>query len=114
MSHRDIDTAFVVFHTLNPDFLQEILRIARHAKARGKTRISMRLIFEVFRFKRTLAIVGAGEYTVNNSFTPFYSRLVKQQDPELGQLFEIREARTKLGANMIQEASYEDDLFSMV
>jgi hypothetical protein len=111
MSHRDIDTAFVVFHVTNPDFLEEILKIARHAKARGKTRISMRLIFEVIRFRRTLAIQGPGEYLVNNSFTSYYARLVKQQDPELGQLFETREAKTKVGG-MIQEADDYNDLYS--
>lgn len=111
MSTEATMRAFARFHNENPDFFEEILRLARQAKAQGKSRISMRLIFEVIRFRRTLAIQGDGEFVVNNSFTAPFARMVRAQDPELGKLFEIREQRSRSDGNMIQIEDEYNDLY---
>jgi len=88
-----LDQQFQKFHQQNPDFYQELISLAKKARDSGKTRVSMRMLFEVIRYRRTLLIKGAGEYEINNSYTPYYSRLIKQQEPDLAHLFETRGSR---------------------
>jgi hypothetical protein len=111
---EDIEIKFQEFHKSNPDIYAEIVRIARRAKQNGKSKLSMRGVWEFIRFERTLRIVGDGIYELNNNFTPHYARLVREQEPDLASLFEIRVRSGGGGRNMIRKAYYDDDLFSMV
>lgn len=88
-----LEDSFTRFYMQNPDLYEEILRIARLAKANGKKRLSMRGVFEFIRFDRSLKIQGAGQYELNNSYTPLYARLVREQEPDLADLFETRGSR---------------------
>jgi hypothetical protein len=89
-AHTKLDEEFRAFHAANPDVYTELVRLARKAKAKGKTRLSMRMLWEALRYNLTLAIEGDGEYRLNNNHVARYARLVVEQEPDLAGLFELR------------------------
>jgi hypothetical protein len=92
-AHRpdaEIDAAFAAFHRENPDVYDELVRLARTAKERGRSRMSMRMLWEVLRYQRTLQIKGDGEYRLNNNYTSRYARLIMDREPDLEGMFELR------------------------
>lgn len=84
---------FESFHELNPHVYDAIVVLARHKMQMGYARVSMRGLFELMRETRSFQTHGGDPYKLNNSYTPFYSRLLDEQAPELGALFERRDAK---------------------
>ena len=85
-----IDEQFASFHSLNPHVYRAIVAVARRYKRQGKTRISMKGLFEFFRITYGLRTVGDDEYQLNNNYTSRYARLVMTLEPDLKGFFELR------------------------
>lgn len=90
--HIDIGQRFAAFHHANPDILTELLRLARHARDDGATRIGMKALWEVMRWNRRgyRPQIAAGGPKFNNDYTALYARLIVHTDPSLEGLFETR------------------------
>ena len=86
---RDIDALFERFNAAHPEVYDELLAMARRAVAAGRTRIGMKMLFEVVRWNRTVG--GAEEgFKLNNVLTSRYARALMADHPELDGLFETR------------------------
>jgi hypothetical protein len=84
-----IEKAFLRFHGENPHVYQEIVMLARRAKRRGATKIGMKMLFEVLRWRHTLA-TGGDHFKLNNNYHSYYARLVMLREPDLVGIFETR------------------------
>jgi hypothetical protein len=86
-------TEFETFNEQNPHVLDRLIGLARKQQAAGQTRLGMKMLFEVLRYEESLYTIG-NAFKMNNSFAPYYARLVQSVDPALGGLFETRKMRT--------------------
>jgi hypothetical protein len=90
---KTLDSLFADFHGANPRVYAALVRLAREAKARGRKRLGIGMLFE--RVRWDLAMETAGdEFKVNNSFRSRYARLIAKQEPDLADFFEFRELKT--------------------
>ncbi len=86
--------AFLAFHHDHPEVLTEIIRLTEQARDAGRTRTSMKAIFEVLRWTRHVTR-DADPYKLNNNYTALYSRLVAETRPDLADMFEIRNSPSR-------------------
>jgi len=92
---RSIEERFRKFHEANPQILAELMKLARRARARGVARLGIRMLWERLRWQLTVETYDpAGTpFKLNDHYHSRYVRLLCEQDPELGRLFELRELR---------------------
>jgi hypothetical protein len=88
-----IQERFLQFHADHPEVLEQIVRLAEQARGAGRTKTSMKAIFEVIRWNRHVER-GAEPFKLNNCFTSRYARLVSEARPDLAGMFEVRELRS--------------------
>jgi hypothetical protein len=88
-----IDRQFAEFHANNPSVYAELAALARQAKARGRTRVGIKMLYEVVRWQRFVASTG-DDYFLNNNYHSRYARLLMAQEPDLRGLFELRAIKT--------------------
>jgi hypothetical protein len=93
VQHLTIDEAFAVFHEANPWVYKALVRLARRYLTTGRTRIGAKALFEVLRWEWSMATVD-DEFKLNNNFTSRYARLIMATEPDLADVFEVRELRT--------------------
>lgn len=88
---KTIDDHFADFHGENPHVYENIKRIAYQAKAAGRKRIGMKLIFERLRWEYYIRTDRPEEeFMLNNNYTSRYARLLMANEPELAGMFETR------------------------
>jgi len=80
---------FREFHNDNPHVFDELLKMARQLKRLGHNKYSMKTLFEVVRWHRSLKTTDT-EFKLNNNFTAYYSRLVMVADSNLDGFFRVR------------------------
>jgi hypothetical protein len=89
---------FKAFHRANPHIYDKIVEIARAKKREGYSKYSMKRIFEEIRWEnRGIETDGTDEYTLSNSFTSRYARLVMRQEEDLVGFFNLKPLRTPRG-----------------
>jgi hypothetical protein len=89
-SRRTIAERFEDFHRENPDIYYQLTDLALEARAAGHTRYSMKALFEVLRWSRTVTTRSADPFLLNNDFTSRYARMIEHYVPELRGFFEKR------------------------
>jgi hypothetical protein len=92
---ESIEQRFWTFHTAHPDVYRELVVLARRARAAGRERLGMKMLFEVVRWNRTMAGLPADgeEFKLNNNYTSRYARLLMEREAGLSGLFATRELR---------------------
>lgn len=93
MREKTIEDTFWEFHAANPQVYDRVVQMARTAKARGRRKLGMKMIFEVIRWETFLRTNDADGFKLNNNYTSFYARLVMDREPDLDGIFETREQR---------------------
>lgn len=88
---RNLQEQFERFHQQNPHVYAELCRLARRLARAGASRVGMKMLFEVLRYRHTLATRGGDGVKLNNNMTSRYARLISAQEPDLDGLFETRE-----------------------
>jgi hypothetical protein len=88
-----LDERFAQYHAANPHVYAELVRLAREAKAAGRTKVGAKELTEVCRWHLRLKTVGA-EFRLDNSLVALYARLIQEQEPDLRGLFELRRRRS--------------------
>ena len=83
--------AFLAYHAANPQVYDALRRFALEAKRSGRPRIGINLLHERLRWYTTVETQN-DSFKANNSWRPFYARLLMQQEPELAGFFETRKA----------------------
>lgn len=87
---KTIEEAFLAFHEANPHVYELLVSLARKAKARGRSRIGMKMLYEVARWHFYLNAKSEDEYALNNNYTSRYARLMQDREPDLADMFETR------------------------
>lgn len=90
---RPISVRFEEFHAENPHVYVFLLRFAREAKATGKRRIGIRMVWERMRWELMITTRDEAGWKLNDHYTSRYARLL-MDEPGLEELFEIRELRS--------------------
>lgn len=80
-----IDQRFHNFHAQNPWILDELIRLARDAKARGYQKYGAKALWEVMRY--SCDPTSAEKYRLSNDFTSRYARLAMHHAPDLQGFF---------------------------
>ncbi|MGE3276756.1 MAG: hypothetical protein AB7O67_16715 [Vicinamibacterales bacterium] len=82
---------FLAYHQANPQIYDKLRDFALEAKAAGRERLGIAVIFERLRWYTAVEARQDGEpWKVNNSWRAFYARLLMEQEPELDGFFETR------------------------
>ncbi len=84
-----IDAAFWDFHRKNPQVYRKLIEMTQQAKAAGRKRVGMKMLFEVIRWEH-LVHTRSDDFALNNSFTSRYTRILQERHPELADMFEVR------------------------
>lgn len=87
-----LEQKFVEFHAANPHVYERLVALARQARARGRDKLGMKMLFEVVRWEHTLR-TDDPEFKLNNNYTAFYARLIMAREPDLRGIFDTREQR---------------------
>lgn len=80
---------FNAFHAANPHVYEALVAMARKWKRAGHTSCSMKLLFEVLRWKHGIQTDG-DEWTLNNNYTAYYARAIMERETDLTGFFETR------------------------
>lgn len=85
----NVDSRFAAFHAANPHVYDNLRKLALSARRSGQKKGSLRHFYEVLRYS---VLVTTGEtWKLNNDYTPIYSRMIQENEPELRGFFEQRE-----------------------
>jgi len=90
-----IDERFAWFHRRNPQVYAELVRLARNAKHRGVRRVGIGMLWEVLRWEMHLEASDRDEAgpRLTNDYRSRYARMIMQCEPDLRDLFEVRELK---------------------
>jgi hypothetical protein len=82
---------FWEFHRANPQVLRALVSLTKWFRdEHGIEKMSIKLPYEWLRWGYFIHTQGRESYILNNSFSPYYSRLIMQEFPELKGVFELR------------------------
>lgn len=90
---RSIEERFLSFHLRHPEVLEQLLRLTDEARARGRQRIGIRMLWERMRWYMTVEQDAAEEFKLNDHYHSRYARLICEVRPDLAHMFELRELR---------------------
>lgn len=90
VQQQRIADRFAEFHEANPAVYEELVVLARRARARGHQRIGIELLFAIIRWNRMMETTDASGFKLNDHYTSRYARLIMQQEPDLDGLFATR------------------------
>lgn len=92
---KTIEDNFADFHAANPHVYHNIRLMAHQAKAAGRKKIGMKLIFERMRWEYYISTERPeAEFMLNNNYTSRYARLLMENDSELAGMFETRSLKS--------------------
>lgn len=91
-----IELDFKEFHANHPEVYEQLIKLARTWKANGTAKLGIATLFEVLRWNSHLNANKDGGYKLNNNYRALYARLIMEQEPDLANLFEIRERTAEL------------------
>ncbi len=85
---------FLAFHQANPAVYDELVKLARQAKAKGREKIGIGMLWEVLRWHFWLETKGDEEFKLNNNHRSRYARLIMGLEADLAGVFQTRELRS--------------------
>ena len=83
------EQAFLRFHAEHPEVYIALLKLAKQVKARGETRTSIKMLWEVLRWQSQLGNKDGG-YKLPNQMHAYYARLLMARNPDLAGLSATR------------------------
>lgn len=92
-TQTEAERKFQEFHKKNPEVYSTLVSLARQAKSRGRTKIGINMLIEVFRWNKLIKTTDK-DYKINNNYAPRYARMMMQDHPELEGLFNVREMKS--------------------
>lgn len=91
-----IEREFKDFHAEHPEVYIGLVRLARTWQLNGSAKLGIATLFEVLRWNSHLNEGKDGGYKLNNNYRALYARLIMKNEPDLANLFEIRERTAEL------------------
>jgi hypothetical protein len=90
-----IQGQFEQFHRLNPWIYRQLVALARDMAARGRANIGIGMLFEVMRWNYYRKTDDpSSEWKLNNNYRSRYARLIRSQEQDLKDAFELRELKS--------------------
>jgi len=91
-----IDRQFWRFHQRHPEVYDELRSMCFRARARGRTRLGIGMLFEVLRWNRIIEGLPdeTEDFKLNNNYRSRYARLLMEREPELAGFFSTRRLTT--------------------
>lgn len=89
-SSESLDLRFAEFCRENPDAIDALVEICRELKTLGETRISMKFVVEIARYKFIIRRLPGQRFAINNSFTSRFARIIETSHEDLAGMFELR------------------------
>lgn len=78
--HDSIDQAFVQFHRDNPEVFDLLVKYARQAKAAGRRRFGIRMLWERLRWYVLIETTDPSGYKLNDHYHSRYARLLMARE----------------------------------
>lgn len=85
-----IEERCAAFDRANPEVYAELRRLALEAVRAGRRRLAIAQLVEVARWNLETAARSDG-YKLNNSYRAIWARRLMAEEPELADVFEVRE-----------------------
>jgi len=86
-----IQAQFSEFHRLNPWVYTRLVKLAREMLTKGRTSISIGMLWEVLRWQYYSETVDPNSrWQLNNNYRSRYARLIAKQEADLKDVFETR------------------------
>ena len=85
-----LERAFSEFHARNPLVYERLVKLARDLRARGHRKLGIGMLYEVVRWMELMETSDA-EFKLNNNHRSRYARLIMSREPDLCDVFELRE-----------------------
>ena len=84
------------FHKKHPEVYDQLVTMTREAKLAGRTKIGIKMLFEVLRWERIITGLPDQDegFKLNNNYAPRYARLIMDRNPDLAGMFNTREMQT--------------------
>ena len=89
-NQKTIQDRFDDFHRDHPDVYQELARLARILKSKGRTHYSIDALMHVVRWNYVISGEPSEDWKLNNDFSSRYARLLMEQEQDLTGFFELR------------------------
>lgn len=87
--HSQLDADFWAFHRANPHVYDTLVRLAREAKANGRRKAGIGMLWEVLRWQYFLRTTTV-DFKLNNNLRSRYARLIMRQESDLHGFFDVR------------------------
>lgn len=94
---RSIQEKFQEFHAEHPEVYAHLVRLARTAHQKGRTKLGIKMLYEVVRWNVWLET--GTKPKLSNSYHARYARLIMRQEADLNGIFDLRELRECLPKN---------------
>jgi hypothetical protein len=85
----EIEGRFIEFHHANPHIYDTLVTLARRWRDAGHASCSIKMLFEVLRWQVGVSTHG-DQFTLNNSYTSRYARLIAANERDLAGFFQMR------------------------
>jgi hypothetical protein len=85
-----IQDKFERFNIEHPEVYYALIALARQAKLAGHFQIGIATLYEVLRWNFKMSGT-VGEFKLNNNFRSRYARMIKENEPDIRDMFETRE-----------------------
>ena len=90
-SWPSLEDRFRLFHAANPHVYTALVTLTRRLVERGRTRVGMKMLFEVLRYEYAMTTDDpTSDYKLNNSYTSRYARLIMDTEPDLAGVYDTR------------------------
>jgi hypothetical protein len=91
-TESELHQKFTKFHEANPIVYKTLVRLARRAKAAGKSKIGVELLINVMRWEMWLEVrdPNQNDFKFSNDYKPFYARLIMENEEDLIGIFNIK------------------------
>ncbi len=88
---------FETYHVNNPHIYDKLVDMTRYAKAKGKEKLGICMLWEKLRWDMEVEMDAKLEegdrYKFCNNHKPYYARLIMQNEPDLQGMFDLHHAR---------------------
>jgi hypothetical protein len=85
---------FNLFHEKNPHVYVVLTEMARKASKNGTKQCSIKMLFEVLRWRTNVETERIDEFKISNSLTAPYARFIMFENPELNGIFNLKSSET--------------------
>ena len=93
METRSMADRFAKYDRENPQVYAVLRKLALQARRAGRSRLGMKMLWEVARWQLSLSAADDSPFRLNNNYTAFYARKLMREEPELAGMFELRAQR---------------------